>query len=570
MKKIFILLIAIFILNVANAQWQQIYFDSDWCDLGCGKAECLGIINNVILVGTSNCNGSNNIANCLSAIDNSIDDGNSWNIGADCCYWNTTIENGNDYYIAYSKYVQVNSTNNYIPIDTISGNYITSLAINGTNIYTGTTKGIYLSIDSAKSWIALDTGLTNTYINALATIFGYVYAGTNGGVFLYGTGGCWYPWSIGITDTTITAITNIGSNIFAGTKNKGVFLSTDYGESWSAVNTGLTNMNIQTLKVRGTNIFAGTNGGGVFLSKDNGNSWNPVNNGISNLNVWSMAFNDSSIYVLTNDWPGLNKRKLLDILNRPVDAGSITGDINICQGEDLVTFVVPKIDNATSYIWTLPNNTIETTNTNSISVHFDSTSISGYISVTGNNSFGNGSISKLYINIIPQTFTPNILGNPNPQPYSEELYSVSQQLGKTYNWTVTNGNILNGLGTNYINVQWGNTGFGQVNVNVVDTNNSICSYSPFLKVNIGNVGIESLANNGVSIYPNPFIEELTIETNSDKVQRLEILNLMGQTVYTSYINNKKTTINTSAFANGVYILKLYTDKETVVRKFIKE
>ena len=285
---------------------------------------------------------------------------------------------------------------------------------------------------------------------------------------------------------------------------------------------------------------------------------------------FDLAFNDSSIYVLTNDWPGLNKRKLLDILNRPVDAGSITGDINICQGEDLVTFVVPKIDNATSYIWTLPNNTIETTNTNSISVHFDSTSISGYISVTGNNSFGNGSISKLYINIIPQTFTPNILGNPNPQPYSEELYSVSQQLGKTYNWTVTNGNILNGLGTNYINVQWGNTGFGQVNVNVVDTNNSICSYSPFLKVNIGNVGIESLANNGVSIYPNPFIEELTIETNSDKVQRLEILNLMGQTVYTSYINNKKTTINTSAFANGVYILKLYTDKETVVRKFIKE
>ena len=45
--------------------------------------------------------------------------------------------------------------------------------------------------------------------------------------------------------------------------------------------------------------------------------------------------------------------------------------------------------------------------------------------------------------------------------------------------------------------------------------------------------------------------------------------MVGETVYTSYIN-KKATINTSTFPSGVYILKLYTDKETVVRKFVKE
>ena len=44
---------------------------------------------------------------------------------------------------------------------------------------------------------------------------------------------------------------------------------------------------------------------------------------------------------------------------------------------------------------------------------------------------------------------------------------------------------------------------------------------------------------------------------------------MGQTIYTYYIYNK-ATINTSAFANGVYILKIYSDKETVVRKIVKE
>ena len=76
-------------------------------------------------------------------------------------------------------------------------------------------------------------------------------------------------------------------------------------------------------------------------------------------------------------------------------------------------------------------------------------------------------------------------------------------------------------------------------------------------------------NNGIYIYPNPTKDNLTIETNSNKEQSIEILNLMGQTVYTSNIY-KKAIINTSAFANGVYILKLSSDKEIVVRKFVKE
>ena len=71
-------------------------------------------------------------------------------------------------------------------------------------------------------------------------------------------------------------------------------------------------------------------------------------------------------------------------------------------------------------------------------------------------------------------------------------------------------------------------------------------------------------------YPNPTKGELTIETNLNTDQRLEIVNLIGQTVYTNIINKNKTTVNTSAFANGVYFIKLSSNKETVVRKFVKE
>ena len=83
------------------------------------------------------------------------------------------------------------------------------------------------------------------------------------------------------------------------------------------------------------------------------------------------------------------------------------------------------------------------------------------------------------------------------------------------------------------------------------------------------LGINENNKQVVNIYPNPVKDNLTLGTNSNTEQRLEIINLFGQTVYSIYIN-KKATINTSALANGVYILKLSSDKETVVKKFVKE
>ena len=82
--------------------------------------------------------------------------------------------------------------------------------------------------------------------------------------------------------------------------------------------------------------------------------------------------------------------------------------------------------------------------------------------------------------------------------------------------------------------------------------------------------VDTKINSSLSIYPNPSKENITIETNyADTEQTLEILNLFGQIVYKKIIGNK-VIVDISAFANGFYILKLYTDKETMVRKFVKE
>ena len=85
------------------------------------------------------------------------------------------------------------------------------------------------------------------------------------------------------------------------------------------------------------------------------------------------------------------------------------------------------------------------------------------------------------------------------------------------------------------------------------------------------VGIKEneINNLNYNIYPNPTSSTLTIETNSNTKQNLEIVNLLGQTMYTYYIYSK-ATVDVSAFPKGIYILKLNTDKGIVVKKVVKD
>ena len=102
------------------------------------------------------------------------------------------------------------------------GGIVSCFALSGTNLFTGTEAGVFLSTDNGSHWTAVDSGLTNTNVSAL---------------------------------------TVIGTNLFAGTDG-GIFLSVNNGTSWTAVNSGLTWPTVWsfavTLNASGdTTIFAG-------------------------------------------------------------------------------------------------------------------------------------------------------------------------------------------------------------------------------------------------------------------------------------------------------------------------
>ena len=88
---------------------------------------------------------------------------------------------------------------------------------------------------------------------------------------------------------------------------------------------------------------------------------------------------------------------------------------------------------------------------------------------------------------------------------------------------------------------------------------------------ISTVGInENTIANDLSIYPNPFSNELFIEINekTDKVYELEFINTLGEVVFKDNIK-QNTLINTTQFAAGVYFIKIKNAKEIEFKKLIK-
>ena len=81
------------------------------------------------------------------------------------------------------------------------------------------------------------------------------------------------------------------------------------------------------------------------------------------------------------------------------------------------------------------------------------------------------------------------------------------------------------------------------------------------------LGVEENVMKHFTVYPNPAQDAVSI--NFENAKHLEVLNLLGQTVYSENIEGiSSSNMNTSEFANGVYFVKLYTSKGNGMQKLI--
>jgi hypothetical protein len=217
-----------------------------------------------------------------------------------------------------------------------------------------------------------------------------------------------------------------------------------------------------------------------------------------------------------------------------------------------------------AYNWTVNNGVIVSgQGTNAVDVLWGAEG-TGSISVQETNTDGCIGDVVVFDVVVQCTATGNTITGPlGPETFTNSTYTCNGAVSSTYQWTITNGVIVNGQGTNSIVVLWASTGIG--NVSVIETTAEGCVGTALTQdVVVVPVNVEELYYT-INIYPNPAISELNLQFNSKLIGTdLLIYDAIGKEVLKQQILSTNTTINTSSFAAGNYVLKV----EGIVKQVI--
>ena len=73
----------------------------------------------------------------------------------------------------------------------------------------------------------------------------------------------------------------------------------------------------------------------------------------------------------------------------------------------------------------------------------------------------------------------------------------------------------------------------------------------------------------ISVYPNPVLDILRINSASNNINNIKILGLSGQLLNTYNFVGKEIEIDLSAYQAGIYLLQIVTDTDVLIRKILK-
>jgi hypothetical protein len=83
------------------------------------------------------------------------------------------------------------------------------------------------------------------------------------------------------------------------------------------------------------------------------------------------------------------------------------------------------------------------------------------------------------------------------------------------------------------------------------------------------LGVDKFDTTGLSYYPNPVIDILTVSYNHE-ISTIEVFNVLGQQIMTVRPNSENTTIDMAGLPRGAYLLQVNSEGKTAVIKVIKK
>jgi photosystem II stability/assembly factor-like uncharacterized protein len=247
-----------------------------------------------------------------------------------------------------------------------------------------------------------------------------------------------------------------------------------------------------------------------------------------------------------------NSQVIVNML--PSDAGIIAGAVSVCQGDQEVLYSVPEIDGATSYEWTLPQGALGLSDSNTIVVNFGIDATSGIISVAGINDCGTGAESTLPVEVKQLPTTPYITQN------GHDLHSDSPEGNQWYTFA----GLIEGATAQDYEVTWDDFYY-----TIVTLNGCVSDTSNVLQVIVSDVFMANLGAE-VMVYPNPVINELTLEKRGNmSTLEFKIIKASGETILKGTFTDKKV-IATSDYSQGLYLVIINDGNFTNLIKFVKE
>ena len=87
---------------------------------------------------------------------------------------------------------------------------------------------------------------------------------------------------------------------------------------------------------------------------------------------------------------------------------------------------------------------------------------------------------------------------------------------------------------------------------------------------VSGVGLTEADVNALSyVYPNPAKDEVLV-ASSLSMEKVEIVNMLGQVVYSADVNANSVKVNTSSFGAGNYLVKMFTESGMATKKLVVE
>lgn len=158
-----------------------------------------------------------------------------------------------------------------------------------------------------------------------------------------------------------------------------------------------------------------------------------------------------------------------------------------------------------------------------------------------------------------------ISGDSNVEPGTAYTYTVPQDPNVTYDWTVTNGAIQSGQGTNEISVIW--SGSGNVEIDLTDDG---CSGEDNLAVTAITTGLDEVAGINASIYPNPSNGEFNLRVERTDVLLVRVMDVSGKVIMNKqFAGSNLYNLDLQNSPSGVYILELESESGRTFKRLIK-